>query len=78
MAAVAAAVAAAVQEIFSLADGRSYEVETMVNGKHWDFLVDVKGTVREVEDETWIDSIPAAAKAAIEKKAGERREDAFG
>jgi uncharacterized membrane protein YkoI len=47
----------------------SYEVETIVNGKHRDFLVDAKGAVTEVEDETAIDSIPAAAKAAIEKKA---------
>ena len=47
----------------------SYEVETMVNGKHRDFLVDVKGAVTEVEEETALDSIPAAAKAAIEKKA---------
>jgi hypothetical protein len=47
----------------------SYEVETMVNGKHRDFEVDAKGTVTEVEVETPIDSIPAAAKAAIEKKA---------
>ena len=48
----------------------SYEVESMVNGKHRDFLVDVKGAVTEVEDETALDTIPAAAKAAIEKKAG--------
>jgi hypothetical protein len=41
----------------------------MVNGKHRDILVDAKGAVIEVEDETAIDSIPAAAKAAIEKKA---------
>ena len=41
----------------------------MVNGKHRDFLVNVKGAVTEVQDETSIDSIPAAAKAAIEKKA---------
>ena len=47
----------------------TYEVETTVNGKHRDFLVNVKGAVTEVEDETSIDSIPAAAKAAIEKKA---------
>jgi uncharacterized membrane protein YkoI len=47
----------------------SYEVETVVNGKHRDFLVNVKGAVTEVEDETAIDSIPAAARAAIEKKA---------
>jgi len=47
----------------------SYEVETMVNGKHRDFVVDAKGAVTEIEEETAIDSIPAAAKAAIEKKA---------
>ena len=46
----------------------SYEVETMVNGKHRDFIVDAKGTVTEVEEETALGSIPAAAKAAIEKK----------
>jgi len=46
----------------------SYEVETMVNGKHRDFVVDAKGAVTEIEEETAIDSIPAAAKAAIEKK----------
>jgi len=47
----------------------TYEVETMVNGKHRDFLVDVKGAVTEVEEETALASIPAAARAAIEKKA---------
>ena len=46
----------------------SYEVETMVKGKHRDFLVDAKGAVTEVEEETAIESIPAAAKAAIQKK----------
>jgi hypothetical protein len=47
----------------------SYEVETMVNGKHRDFLVSPQGAITEVEDETSIDSIPVAARAAIEKKA---------
>jgi len=50
-------------------DKTSYEVETMVNGKHRDFLVDPQGVVTEVEVETALDSIPAAAKTAIEKKA---------
>jgi uncharacterized membrane protein YkoI len=45
-----------------------YEVETMLNGKHRDFNVDTKGTLMLVEEETTIDSIPAAAKAAILKK----------
>jgi len=47
-----------------------YEVETLVNGKHRDFNVDTKGGLVVVEEETAIDSIPAPAKAAIEKKVG--------
>ena len=45
-----------------------YEVETMLNGKHRDFDVDTKGRLLLVEEETSIDSIPTAAKAAILKK----------
>jgi uncharacterized membrane protein YkoI len=45
-----------------------YEVETMLNGKHRDFNVDAKGALLVVEEETALDNIPAAAKAAIEKK----------
>ena len=45
-----------------------YEVETLVNGKHRDFNVDAKGGLVVVEEEVAIDSIPAAAKTAIEKK----------
>jgi hypothetical protein len=48
-----------------------YEVETVVNGKHRDFNVDTKGKLLLVEEETSIDSIPAAAKAAILKKVGD-------
>ena len=45
-----------------------YEVETMLNGKHRDLNVDTKGNLLVVEEETSIDSVPAAAKAAILKK----------
>ncbi len=45
----------------------TYEVESVVNGKTRDFIVDEKGTVVEVEEQTSLDKIPAAAKAAIEK-----------
>ena len=45
-----------------------YEVETMLNGKHRDFEVDMKGTLLVVEEETTFEAIPAAAKAAILKK----------
>ena len=48
-----------------------YEVETMLNGKHRDFNVDTKGTLLVVEEETTIDSIPVAAKAAILKRVGD-------
>ena len=48
-----------------------YEVETMLNGKHRDLNVDTKGKLLVVEEETSIDSIPAAAKAAILKKVGD-------
>jgi len=45
-----------------------YEVETMLNGKHRDFEVDTKGALLAVEEETALDSLPPAAKAAIQKK----------
>ena len=46
----------------------SYEIETVANGRHRDVTVDSKGNVTTIEEETPLDSIPAAAKAAIEKK----------
>jgi hypothetical protein len=48
-----------------------YEVETMLNGKHRDFNVDTKGKILVLEEETTMDGIPAAAKAAILKKVGD-------
>src|SRR5258707_11133550 len=45
-----------------------YEVESLLNGKHRDFNVDAKGKLVVMEEEVDIASIPAAAKAAIEKK----------
>jgi uncharacterized membrane protein YkoI len=47
----------------------TYEVETMVNGKHRDLEIDSRGAVIEIEEETAIAGIPAAAKATIGKKA---------
>src|ERR1039457_563234 len=47
-----------------------YEVETMLNGKHRDFNVDAKGKLVVVEEEVDMAGIPAAAKAAIEKRMG--------
>jgi uncharacterized membrane protein YkoI len=47
-----------------------YEVETTVNGKSRDLLLDATGAVVEVEQEVELDSLPAAAKDAIVKKVG--------
>lgn len=47
----------------------TYEVETKVNGKGRDVLLDKTGAVLEVEEEVEIASIPAAAKDAIQKRA---------
>ncbi len=46
-----------------------YEVETKVHGRTRDVLVDKNGAVIEVEEETALESIPAAAKEAIQKRA---------
>jgi len=51
-------------------DGKlRYEVETMVNGKHRDLEVDSHGALIEIEEETTLAEVPAAAKATIGKKA---------
>ena len=52
-----------------------YEVETMLNGKHRDFEIDTKGALLVMEEETAIDSIPPAAKAAILKKVADGKLD---
>jgi uncharacterized membrane protein YkoI len=46
-----------------------YEVETKVNGKSRDVLLDKGGAVVEIEEEVELSSIPAPARAAIEKRA---------
>ena len=46
-----------------------YEVETMVNGKSRDLILDASGAVVEVEQQVEMASLPAAAREAIQKKA---------
>jgi uncharacterized membrane protein YkoI len=46
-----------------------YEVETKVKGRSRDLSVDANGTILSVEEEVSLDSLPSAAKAAIEKQA---------
>lgn len=47
-----------------------YEAETIVNGKTRDVLIDVKGTVVEVEEATTLASIPEPAQKAFRTAAG--------
>jgi hypothetical protein len=48
----------------------TYEVEMKVNGRGKDVTMDASGAVIEVEEEVALESIPGAARAAIEKAAG--------
>jgi len=52
-------------------DGKTeYEAETKVNGHGKDITFDENGKLLATEEEVSLDSVPAAAKAAIEKQAG--------
>ena len=50
-----------------------YEVETKVNGKTRDLLLDQSGAVVEIEEEVDLNSLPAAAKEAIQQKLAGRK-----
>jgi uncharacterized membrane protein YkoI len=51
-------------------DGKTfYEAELKVNGHNKDVLIDSAGSVVEIEEEVTLDSVPAAAKDAIQKRA---------
>lgn len=47
-----------------------YEIESTLNGKSRDFNVAADGRLLVIEEATTLDAIPAAAKAAIQKKVG--------
>ena len=49
--------------------GWDYQVNTRVDGKYHDLVIDEKGKLVAVKDETDLASIPAAAKGTIEKQA---------
>ena len=52
-------------------DGKTfYEAETTLNGKSRDILIDTTGAVVEVEDAVSLNSLPEAARKAIQAKAG--------
>lgn len=50
-----------------------YEAELTVNGHSKDITIDSDGKIVTVEEQVAIDSVPAAARAAIEKSAGKRK-----
>ena len=51
-------------------DGKTlYEAETKVNGKTRDVTIDAEGKIVTTEEEVGIETIPAPARAAIEKAA---------
>jgi hypothetical protein len=51
-------------------DGKTfYEAELKINGHNKDVLIDPAGSVVEVEEEVPLDSVPAAVKDAIQKRA---------
>ena len=47
-----------------------YELETMANGKSRDLMIDGAGAIISVEAEVALESLPAAAQSAIQKKVG--------
>ncbi len=47
-----------------------YEAELKISGHNKDVLIDSAGSVVEIEEEVALDSLPAAAKGAIQKHAG--------
>jgi hypothetical protein len=47
-----------------------YEAELMVNGKSKDVLVDVNGSVVEVEEQVSIESLPPAVLRGLQERAG--------
>jgi hypothetical protein len=49
--------------------GWDYQINMRVDGKYHDLVIDDKGKLVAVKDETDLASVPAAAKATIEKEA---------
>ena len=54
-----------------------YEIETKMNGRSRDMLIDSTGKVTELEEQTDIDSLPAAVQAEVRKSLGQAKVDRF-
>lgn len=49
--------------------GWDYQINTRVNGRYHDLVIDDKGRLVAVKDETDLAALPTAAKATVEKQA---------
>ena len=49
--------------------GWDYQINTRLNGKYHDLVIDEKGKLVAVKDETELAALPTAARSAIEKQA---------
>jgi hypothetical protein len=54
-----------------------YEIETKVNGRSRDMLIDATGKVTELEEQTDVDSLPPAVQAEVKKSLGQDKLDKF-
>jgi hypothetical protein len=54
-----------------------YEIETKMNGRSRDMLIDSTGKVIELEEQTDIDSLAAAVQAEVKKSLGQAKVDRF-
>jgi hypothetical protein len=54
-----------------------YEIETKVNGRSRDMLIDAAGKVTELEEQADIESLPPAVQAEVKKSLGQGKVDRF-
>jgi hypothetical protein len=54
-----------------------YELETKVNGRSRDMLIDASGKVTELEEQADIESLPPAVQAEVKKSLGQGKVDTF-
>jgi hypothetical protein len=54
-----------------------YEIETKVNGRSRDMLIDTTGKVTELEEQADVESLPPAVQAEVKKSLGQDKVDRF-
>lgn len=55
------------------ASGWDYQINTRVDGRYHDLVIDASGKLVAVKDETDVAALPAAARAALEKQTANAR-----